>query len=92
MPYKDPQAYREYMRRYRRRQRERKPAHKPEEPAPEPPAKADPEHVRRLRQAIGGAVATPRGRGTLLHVSDDYATVAVAGVAVAFPCEFIGLW
>jgi len=92
MPFKDPQAYREYMRAYRRRYRERKPAHKPEEPAYEPKEKADPEHVRRLRQAVGGAVATPRGRGTLVHVSEAYATVAVAGVAVAFPCECVGLW
>ena len=92
MPYKDPQAYREYMRRYRRKRCERKPGGKPEEPAPEPVAKADPEHVRRLAQAVGMAVATPRGKGLLLSVSQDHAVAAVAGVAVTFPCERVGLW
>lgn len=92
MPFKNPQAYREYMRCYRRRQRERKPGGKPDGPAPELVLKADPEHVRRLQQAVGQAVATPRGRGILLHVSEDYSTVAIAGVAVAFPCERVGLW
>ena len=89
MPFKDREEYNAYMRAYRQR-RARKPARKPEEL--EPTEKADPEHVRRLRQAVGGAVATPRGRGTLVHVSEAYATVAVAGVAVAFPCECVGLW
>lgn len=91
MPYKDPEVYREYMRDYRRKQRERKPTCKPnisETPIP----KADPEHVRTLGQAKGGAVATPEGRGTLLHVSDNYAIVAVADTTVRFPCEQVGLW
>lgn len=92
MPYKNPEAYREYMRRYRRKRRERKPGDKPDGAAPEPPAKADPEHVRRLAQAVGTSVATPRGRGLLLSVSDEYATVAVAGVAVVFPSAQVGLW
>lgn len=91
MPYKDRQAYNAYMRAYRQR-RARKPAHKPEEPAPELVGKADAEHVRRLRQAVGQAVATPRGRGLLISVSDEYATVAVAGVAVVFPSAQVGLW
>jgi len=91
MPYKDRERYNAYMRAYRER-RARKPAHKPEEPAPEPVEKADPEHVRRLAGAIGGAVATPRGRGLLLSVSQDHAVAVVAGVAVAFPCERVGLW
>lgn len=91
MPYKDPEVYREYMRAYRRKQRERKPTRKPnisETPIP----KADPEHVRRLRQAKGGAVATPESRGTLLHVSQNYAIVVVADVVVKSPCEQVGLW
>lgn len=91
MPFKDREEYNAYMRAYRQR-RACKPAHKPEEPAPERVEKADPEHVRRLQQAVGMAVATPRGRGTLLHVSGDHTTVAVAGVSVAYPCERVGLW
>ncbi|HHY33915.1 MAG: hypothetical protein GX492_05250 [Firmicutes bacterium] len=91
MPYKDREEYNAYMRAYRQR-RARKPEHKPEEPAPELVAKADPEHLRRLAQAVGMAVATPRGRGTLLHVSQDHATVAVAGAAVVFPSAQVGLW
>lgn len=91
MPFKDREKYNAYMRAYRQR-RARKPAHKPEEPAPEPPGKADLEHVRRLQQAVGMAVATPRGKGLLLSVSEDRATVAVAGVAVAFPSAQVGLW
>ncbi len=92
MPFKDLHACRDYMRRCRRQQPARKPGDKPGEPAPERVGKAGPEHVRRPRQAVGMAVATPRGRGTLLHVSKDYATVAVGGVAVAFPSAQVGLW
>lgn len=92
MPYKDPQAYREYMRRYRRKQHARKPAHKPEEPAPEPMEKADPEHVRRLAQAVGMAVATPRGKGILLQVSGEGAWVAVGSAASAFRLDQVGPW
>jgi|LSQX01.3.fsa_nt_gb hypothetical protein len=91
MPFKDRERYNAYMRAYRQR-RARKPAHKPEEPALEPIAKADPEHVRRLAQAVGMAVATPRGRGLLLRVSEDHAMVAVRGVAVVFPPAHVGLW
>ncbi len=91
MPYKDPEKYREYMRAYRRRQHERKPKRKPDIPKT-PVSKADPGHVQRLQQAVGGAVATPEGRGTLFHVSDNYAIVAVADTTVRFPCEQVGLW
>ena len=91
MPYKDPEKCREYMRAYRRKQRERKPLRKPDR-SETPISKVDPEHVRRLRQAKGGAVATPEGRGTLLHVSDNYAIVAVADTTVMFPCGQVGLW
>ena len=89
MPFKDREQYNRYMRAYRQR-RARKPARKPEEL--EPTEKADPEHVRRLAQAVGMAVATPRGKGLLLSVSQDHAVAVVAGVAVAFPCERVGLW
>lgn len=91
MPYKDRERYNAYMRAYRQR-RARKPAHKPEEPAPEPKEKADPEHVRRLQQAVGTSVATPRRRGLLVHISQDRATVVVGGQAVTFPSAQVGLW
>ena len=79
MPYKDPEVYREYMRAYRRKQRERKPTRKPnisETPIP----KADPEHVRRLRQAEGGAVATPEGEGV-------YFTYLIITLSLSSPAQ-----
>jgi hypothetical protein len=91
MPYKDPEVYREYMRAYRRKQRERKPSRKPDT-SETPVSKADPKHVQSLQQAIGKAVATPQGRGTLLRVPENCAIVAVAGIVVKFPCEQVGLW
>ena len=93
MPYKDREAYNAYMRRYRQERRARKPSDKPDGPGtPEPMEKADPEHVRRLAQAVGMTVATPRGRGTLLQVSSEGASVAVGGAAVAFHPDQMGLW
>jgi hypothetical protein len=91
MPYKDPEKCREYMRAYRRKQRERKPLRKPDTPE-RPVSKTDPNHVQCLEQARGRAVATPEGRGTLLHVSENYAIVVVADTIVSFPCEQVGLW
>lgn len=89
MPFKDPQEYREYMRRYRQ---QCKPTSKPEAAPEAMPENADPEHVRRLAQAVGMAVATPRGRGTLLHASTDGAWAVVGGAGFAFHPAQVGLW
>lgn len=90
MPYKCPAKRAEYMREYRRKQRQRKPC-KPDTQIPI--LKADPNHVQRLQQARGKAVATPQGRGTVLEVSRNDVRVGIAaGVVVTFRCEQVGLW